>query len=351
MLPARRQWIVALLHDWGFNTVGCWSSPSVWPDFAVAEQIYVDFRPHAHDVFDAAFWQGPFADHLREEVKPFRGQPNVLGYFLDNEPAWNAPHMFAFYLRLGKHTPGSRALLAYLKTYYQGRISLLNHEWGTSYRSFAQIPGTRPPPRSLRRMQHGIVEAWRTKVVATYYQRYATMVRALDPEHLILGIRYKSVPDMALFTALSPSFDVNSINDYTRSGHLKPVYAALYQATGKPLMITEFSFSGFPAPGQPSALFVAVGSQANRGLGYHTYVRQAARAPFMVGMHWFMWSDYAQAAPMGGYPHPPDVNVGLVTADEAAVYEELEHWIMRTNAEVEAIHRGSREASPSEPVP
>ena len=116
-------------------------------------------------------------------------------------------------------------------------------------------------------------------------------------------------------------------------------------------MITEFSFSGFPSPGQPSALRVAVGSQAKRGLGYHTYVRQAARAPFMVGMHWFMWSDYAQAAPTGGYPHPPDVNVGLVTADEAAVYEELGHWITRTNAEVEAIHRGSRAESPSEPGP
>ena len=37
MLPARHQWIVALLHAWGFNTAGCWSSPSVWPDFYVTE--------------------------------------------------------------------------------------------------------------------------------------------------------------------------------------------------------------------------------------------------------------------------------------------------------------------------
>ena len=57
---------------------------------------------------------------LREEVKPCRGKPHVLGYFLDNEPAWNASHIFAFYLRLGKHTPGSRTLLAYLTTYYRG---------------------------------------------------------------------------------------------------------------------------------------------------------------------------------------------------------------------------------------
>src|SRR5262249_463292 len=83
----------------------------------------------------------------------------------------------------------------------------------------------------------------------------------------------------------------------------------------------------------------------------HTYVRQAARAPFMVGMHWFMWSDYAQAAPPGGYPYPPDVNVGLVTADETTVYEELGRWIMRTNAEGEARHRGSHVVSRAEPGP
>src|SRR5215510_6018465 len=208
-------------------------------------------------------------------------------------------------------TFGGKTILAFrriVQRYYRGQISALNHDWGTSYRSFAHISGTRPPKQYSRRMQHGIVPAWRTQVVTTYYRRYAAMVRALDPDHLILGIRYKGVPNMALFTVLSPYVDVNSINDYNRYGHLKPVYTTLYKVTGKPLMITEFSFSGFHSPGQPSALFVEVYSQAKRGIGYHKYVRQAAQAPFMVGMHWFMWSDYAQAAAPGSYPHPPDVN-------------------------------------------
>src|SRR5262245_26860509 len=204
---------------------------------------------------------------------------NFIGYFLDNEPTWHAQRVFAFYSRLGKRTPGSRAFIAYLKRYYRGQIRALNHDWGTSYRSFAHIPGKRLPRRYSRRMQHGIVQAWRTQVMTTYYRRYAAMVRALDPDHLILGIRYQKVPDMALFTALSPYFDVNSINDYNRYGHLMPAYATLYKATSKPLMITEFSFSGFPSPGQPSALFVEVYSQTNRGIGYHKYVGQAARAP------------------------------------------------------------------------
>ena len=120
---------------------------------------------------------------------------------------------------------------------------------------------------------------------------------------------------MDLFKALTPYFDVNSINDYNRYGHVNPAYAALYEATGKPLMLTEFSFSGFPHPGYKSALFVDVYTQENRGRGYHKYVRQAARTPFMVGMHWFMWMDYTQQdRAMGGYL--PDKNVGLVSSDE-----------------------------------
>lgn len=54
---------------------------------------------------------------------------------------------------------------------------------------------------------------------------------------------------------------------------------------------------------------------------------------------------------MGEYPYPPDVNVGLVTPDEATVYEELGHWIVRTNAEAEATHQGGREEPQPEPEP
>jgi len=338
--PARKTWIVSLLQDWGFNTAACWSSPSVWDDMYVVDQIYPGFIPHQHDVFEASFWHGWIMDLLRNEVKPFLQKKNFIGYFLDNEPAWNDQQIFAFYLRLARHRPGSRALVAYLKLFYQGSIQQLNRAWGTSYASFDNIPGTRPPKQYSVPMRQGLLKAWRIEVVATYYRRYAAIVRALDPDHLILGIRYQGVPDMDLFKALTPYFDVNSINDYNRYGHVDPAYAALYEATGKPLMLTEFSFSGFPHPGYQSALFVDVYTQDNRGRGYHKYVLQAARAPFMVGMHWFMWMDYTpQDQAMGG--HLPDKNVGLVSSDETMVHEELGQWIKRTNASVDATHRNA----------
>ena len=346
MAPGRKVWIMSLLRDWGFNTAASWSSPSVWNELYVADQIYTAFVPTQHDVFDEAFWSGEYAEHLKREVQPFLGLKNFIGYFLDNEPEWHPPAIFAFYLGLPKDSPGSRALLRFLKAHYRGSLGRLNRHWGTVYASFDSIPGSPPPAGASLPMARGLLRAWRTEVAATYYRRYAGMVRTLDPHHLILGVRYRGIPDMELFMALSPHFDVNSINDYNRYGHLRPVYAALYQASGKPLMITEFSFSGFPHPGQQTGLFIDVYSQARRGLGYHKYMLEAARAPSLVGMHWFMWRDYGQQDKRReGYPYPPDENVGLLSPDEAVVYEELGRWVRRTNAAVEGAHGAARAAS------
>jgi hypothetical protein len=350
MDASRKTRIVSMLRDWGFNTMGSWSSPSLWGEWYVADQIYTEFSETTHDVFDESFWSGWMADRLEAEVRPFLGMKNFIGYFLDNEPSWNAYHIFEFYLHLAKDSSGSQAFIAYLKAYYQRSIKKLNRAWRTSYASFESIPGTPPPKSYSAGMRRGILNAWRTEVAVTYYRRYAAMLRALDPDHLILGIRHQGLPDIEFFRALAPYFDVHSINDYNRYGHLRPAYAELYQATGKPLMITEFSFSGFPHPGYRSSLFVDVYTQENRGVGYRKYVLQAARAPFMIGMHWFMWMDYAKQDPViRGFP--PDENVGLVSHDGTTVYEELGRWIKSTHTEVDATHRGARWSAPAQPGP
>jgi len=352
LIPSRKRWIDAALQDWGFNTAGAWSSPSVWHHLYMADQIYTEFFETQDDVFDESLWHDWLAGQLQREVQTFLGKKNFLGYFLDNEREWDAQDIFAFYIRLPKGAPGSRAFISFLARYYQGDFNKLNEEWGTTYASFDHIAGTYPPAAYPRSMQRGVLKRWRIEVATTYYRRYAQIIRTLDRHHLILGIRYRGVPDRELFTALSPYFDVNSINDYNRYGHLRPVYAELYKATGKPLMITEFSFSGFPRPGHMSDLFVDVYRQDHRGLGYRKYVHQGARAPFMVGMHWFMWRDYSRhAGTQEDYPYPPDLNVGLVSDDEAIVYEELVQEVRRTNAEVEAVHRAARLGPLPEPVP
>ena len=347
--PIRKARIVSTLKDWGFNTVGSWSSPSLWDDLYVTDRIYTDFSEITHDVFDESLWSGSMAEHLPYEVRPFLGMKNFIGYFLDNEPEWNSDQIFDFYLSLAKDRPGSQAFIAYLTRYYQGRIGRLNRDWRTSYTRFENIPETSPPKPYPLPVRQGLLNAWKTEVAVTYYRRYAAMVRALDPYHLILGIRHKGVPDPEFFRALSPYFDVNSINDYNRYGNLRAAYAELYRTTGKPIMITEFSFSGFPHPAHKSLLFVDVYTQENRSIGYRKYVLQAARAPFMVGMHWFMWMDYGKEDPTIR-DFSPDENVGLVSHDESLVYKELGRGIKDTNAEIETTH-GAQWVAPAQEAP
>jgi len=106
------------MQEWGFNSVGSWSSPSLWDDLYVADRIYTDFSEITHDVFDESLWSGLMAERLPNEVRPFLGMKNFIGYFLDNEPDWDPGQIFALYLSLDKERPGSRAFIAYLRRYY-----------------------------------------------------------------------------------------------------------------------------------------------------------------------------------------------------------------------------------------
>ena len=343
--PARKARIVGQLQAWGFNTAACWSSPSIWPDFYVADQLYARVDPRDTDVWDEAAWTGGwFPGMVREEVSAFRGRRNVIGLFVDNEPHWDPDRLLRASLRRPASAPGSRALVAFARARYPGGTAALNREWGTKLASFDSIPGARLP-RRLPESMDGFLAAWRTEMVRTYYAKYVAAVRAADPDHLILGVRWSGLPDLELYKELSPLFDVNSVNDYNRYGSLRPAYAEFYGATGKPIMITEYSFSGFPEPGRKSLQFCDVGSQEHRAFGYRKYVTEAAQAPFMVGMHWFLWTDYdKQVEAEGGYL--PDENMGLVSEDESKVYSILTNECARTNASVAGLHAGAVLARP-----
>ena len=203
MLPARRQWIVALLHNWGFNTAGCWSSPSVWPDFYVAEQIYVDFG-RMPMMFRRGVLAGPFADHLEEEVKPFRGQPMCWATFWTTSRRGTRAH-FAFISASGSTRRGVGLCLP-TSTRIIGADQPPESGVGHRVSELAQLPGTRLPP--VRDACRGIVQAWRTRSWRPITSATA-MVRALDPiissRHRYRGCQSVCLPRCRPFLTSTPS--------------------------------------------------------------------------------------------------------------------------------------------------
>ncbi len=338
---ARRKRAVSRLTAWGFNTAAAWSSPSVWGSLLVADQIYPGFDHEKQDAFDAAFYAGWFRGQVEAEVKAFKGRREVIGYFLDNEVKWHAKPIFETYLGLSRTAAGSVALVAFLREAYGGTIADLNREWKTTFKTFGDVAGTKPPTTTTKRMQREVLNPWRARVAAEHYRRYAAIVRELDPDHLILGVRWAGLPDLELYKACSVHFDADSVNDYNRYGNVSAKYDEYFAATGKPIMITEWSFGGWPAtPGGQSLQFVNVYSQEARAAGYRKFTLGLAAKPWMIGSHWFLYSDY-DGADVRKRNVPDDSNLGLTDENGTTVYEVLAAECARTNREAATVHRAS----------
>ncbi|MES2202228.1 MAG: hypothetical protein V4498_08250, partial [candidate division FCPU426 bacterium] len=297
--------------------------------------------------YDEALWTGNIYPHLKEEVQPFLKKKMIMGYFVDNEQKWEDDRVFDFYLSLPAKSPGSQRFIDYLRRSFDNDIAKLNAALGTQAYSFETLPGSKAKKAYSPDLHRDLLRPWRSATAAYFYRRYVAELRRLDPDHLVLGVRWAGFPDMDLYTAVSPIMDVDSINDYNRYATLRPDYWKAYKLTGKPMIISEWSFSGYKTPGHKSLQFIEVYTQKNRGIGYTKTIREMARTPFLIGSHWFLWDDYDKGWVANNGNYWPDENMGLVSTDEKTVYTELGEACKKANAEIPALHANSIGWKPS----
>ena len=107
-----------------------------------------------------------------------------------------------------------------------------------------------------------------------------------------------------------------------------------YAASGKPCLISEFSFRGDDA-GLPNGHGAGprVASQTERARCFERYVTAALRKPNVVGYHWFEHADQ----PAEGRFDGENSNYGTVTIEDDP-YVELTETMTRVNAAAELIH-------------
>jgi len=286
------------LKSWGFNTVGAWSDwnrlGKTMPYTVILNISGVDWQ--VGDIPD--YFSQEFADRCaqvaRDTVAPRRDDPNLIGWFLDNELRWgwdwrSPKTLLQDYLAMPESTPGHAVALE-----YQGR----------PYEFLAVV-------------------------AAKYFQVTTEAVRSADPNHLILGIRSISVmthPQVP--QAAGPWVDVYSVNNYE---FLPELYDAIdaaeqdfldegnwllnyYGVTGRPIMITEFSMRSSEAdvPSTWPVFYPTYPTQAERAAAYQAYTENCFAKPYIIGQHWFQWAD----EPAGGRFDGENSNFGLVDGDD-----------------------------------
>lgn len=355
------------LASWNFNTLGCWSDELVagagsqrLASVPTAE-LGASFRLHRRDqIFPDVFDPG-FSAHVRESANRHctgrRNEAGLLGTFIDNELYWSpdwrgGDELLTLFLNLPPRRPGRAAAIDRLQAHYRD-FSQFNAVWRTQARSWEELgriqhieaPFFRMPPGGLndaleikanfdnpaRVAFSADCDAFLAIVADKYFELCVAAIKAVDPNHLVIGSRFGYQAHANVIAAAGRHLDVVSFNCYELDPG--PVIDA-YAASGKPCLISEFSFRGDDA-GLPNSLGAGprVATQIERAQAFERYVRVALSKPNVVGYHWFEHADQ----PAEGRFDGENSNFGTVTIEDD-IYDELTKAMTRVNAAAEQIH-------------
>ncbi len=272
------EWALAVkrnLRDWNFNTIG-----SLNPHIALRHPYTIHLSLGRRgtpltiatpapgvapwltfpDVFDPEFETR--VDAACRALSERRDDPYIVGYFTDNEFAWWG--LLEQTRRLPDDAPARRELARFEAAGYEGALST----------------------------------AWDRHLAERYFGVVTSAVRKHDPNHMVLGHRFAgSVPDH-LVDIVAEHCDVITLNFYNDNipDALSPKFGERFmelgETAGRPIMITEWSFRGGDTehPNTRGAGAV-VPTQKARARAYASYALACAANPYIVGYHWFQYSD------------------------------------------------------------
>ncbi|GIU74507.1 MAG: hypothetical protein KatS3mg004_1594 [Bryobacteraceae bacterium] len=265
--------VLARLKNWGFNTIGNWSDPDIATTAGMAYVLPLSgwttkktfpFPWDFPDVFSEEFERN-VDEAARKQCAPLRDDPNLIGWFIGNEPHWAR--------EFGSLKPWAEMLL---------------EDPEPSATKAELLRRLKENPEKAEEIRRG----WTYVCGRKYFETIIAAIRRHDPNHLILGIRFAGNPADE-WVEMSSLFDVFSINIYTEDFRPDPARLDRYaRLSGRPVLIGEFTAC---APGRGlQGLFYwthKVKDQTQRGIAYRYYVENAAAHPALIGTHWFQLVD------------------------------------------------------------
>lgn len=282
------------------------------------------------DVFDPD-WAKRCEDHARSRLAALAQDPLMIGYFLDNEVCYTGWYEAVF--AAPKDAPCRKAFVEVARAYYARHPGQLEQDWkafGVS--KVDDLLNLDGPPANIPNLS----AAWQTAVAERAFSVTAGAAKAADPNHLNLGTRLFNapLPSPGVLGAMGKYCDVISMNLYSMMPdrlltQMFTLVPAIHLLTGRPTMTTEFSFrAGDTLHPNTMGALPAVKTQAERGIGYLSYVSAVASMPNHIGVSWYKYADDNPKASWEGYAE--DCNFGVVDGDDRP-YAVLSQAMRATN--------------------
>lgn len=319
LFGSREAWVrdvLKKLKSWGVNTLGGWSDDEDFhgkmPYTIVLHLGSYDKAPY-HDLFSAAT-TGFLADAARKLVPPHKNDPNLVGYFTDNELGWWDDTLFLEYFAMGETAPGKRKLVGVMRDHYQGSFADLKREWSVDANSFQELLSAKSIHLKVGTKGIKAVHEFNFALARRYYSLVKSLIRRYDRNHLILGDRYCQYYNIETARASAPFIDVASTNagaDWLDGSYSHSFFSTLNRLTGKPILVSEYYFSARENSSHnrnSGSAFPLVDTQKERAAGFAQSFKQIAGLPYSVGAHWFQFAD----EPPKGRGDGEDWNFGFV---------------------------------------
>lgn len=245
-------------------------------------------------VFDPAFEQ--FCDEYARKITQYARDPNLLGYFSDNEMPLSLKNLEGYLTLPDRQDPGYLAAKKWLdeQGITQGEITDRHREEFLAY------------------------------AAGRYFSIVSRAVKKYDPHHLYLGCRFYAGEknNRRFMETAGKHMDIVSINYYGVWTPTKKHLDNWGMWTQKPFMITEFYTKGEDSglPNRSGAGWI-VKTQEDRGKAYQNYCLALLASKSCVGWHWFKYQDN-DPEQENAEPSNTDANKGLVNNDYE-VYQPL----------------------------
>ncbi|MCL2362128.1 MAG: beta-galactosidase [Defluviitaleaceae bacterium] len=332
------------LKNSGLNTVGNWS------DYSLSDKTgmpYVDWLREFPTTETLIFRDFPdvYSPEYRENAKRCakllegnKNDPNLIGYFLRNEPHWafaDKVNLADEVLCCGINTHCKDKLIEFLKEKYT-TIDAFNKAWALDLNNFDELnhcfDGGARKPSGLTPASNEDMRTFYKILLNEYIAVPSEECRKVDPNHMNLGMRWAWINDPDIVSGWQ-HFDVFSINCYQADAVPMMDYA-VNAGVDLPIMIGEFQFGALDAGPTASGLF-SVMTQTGRARAYRHYVERHAAHPNGVGVHYFQCYDQFTLGRADGenynigfldlcsQPYETFINDGVLKTSEI-IYEIME---------------------------
>jgi len=334
---------VERIKESGFKGIGAWSHHAFHQcDIPISRDLNTWRYPGTNVLFYSTEWLETVEEAIKKQVTVLRDNINLVGYFIDNELNWQGTFgdPDRYFNHLDSDNPNRKEVAEVIRSIWLS-VHNFNKEWHLSLKEWGDIEKLATLPEKPAVAKAKLRDAWLLHLSKDYFSLSAALIRKYDPNHLILGSRFKGRAPAQLFQAARDYIDVLSINTYASDAKLDyELFKSMYEEFNGPIMLTEYSFhstdgrSGNRNFG--GFIWGHVIDQQARADGYKIFTNRLARIPYMIGADWFQWND----EPPSGRGDGEDVNFGIVDVFDKP-YRHMVEAIRETAMHLNSTHTES----------